>query len=147
MLTVSDFIKRSHDESIYSWFCETMVRISRICKEGSFSGWRLTYLVTLRKILTVPRIKGWSDVLLIIRLLFTVPVSNDKLQRMLSKMKRVKSNFCRSIGVKRLGNILRIMEERSILQTDVLILVITKWGTDKVRRTIEEKGLHATSQS
>ena len=103
--------------------------------------------VTLRKIVTAPRIKGWSDVQLIIRLLFTVPVSNNKLQRMLSKMKRVKSNFCRSIGVKRLGNILRIMEERSILQTAVLILVITKWGTDKVRRTIEEKGLHATSHS
>ena len=95
--------------------------------------------VILRKIVTAPRIKGWSDVQLIIRLLFTVPVSNNKLQRMLSKMKRVKSTFCRSIGVKRLGNILRIMEERSILQTAVLILVIKKCGTDKVRRTIEEK--------
>ena len=34
------------------------------------------YLVTWRKIFTAPRSKGWSDLLLMIRLLFTVSVSN-----------------------------------------------------------------------
>ena len=53
-----------------------------------------------------PRGKGWSDGLLI-RLLFTVPVSNAKLERTFSKLKRVRTNFHCSFGVKRLKNILR----------------------------------------
>ena len=53
-----------------------------------------------------PRGKGWSDGLLI-RLLFTVPVSNAKLERTFSKLKRVKTNFHCSFGVKHLKNILR----------------------------------------
>ena len=51
------------------------------------------YLVTWRKIFTAPRSKGWSDVLVMIRLSFTVPVSNAKLERMFSELKRVKINF------------------------------------------------------
>ena len=38
------------------------------------------YLVTWCKIFPAPRGKGWSDVLLMIRLLFTVLVSNAKLE-------------------------------------------------------------------
>ena len=45
------------------------------------------------KILAALRTKGWSDVLLMIRLSFIVPVSNAKLERMLSRLKRVKINF------------------------------------------------------
>ena len=46
----------------------------------TFSIARVSYLVTGHKIFTTPRGKGWSHVLLIIRLLFTVPVSNAKLE-------------------------------------------------------------------
>ena len=53
----------------------------------------VSYLVTWRKIFTAPRSKSQSDVLAIIKLLFTVPVSNAKLERMFSKLKRVKINF------------------------------------------------------
>ena len=52
-----------------------------------------------------------------IRILFTVPVSNAKLERMFSKLKRVKTNFRRSLGVKGLKNILRSMEEGSSWET------------------------------
>ena len=45
------------------------------------------------------------------KLLFTVPVSNTKLERILTKLKRFKINFRCSLGVKRLENILRIIEE------------------------------------
>ena len=41
----------------------------------------VSYLVTRRKIFTAPRSKAWSDVLVMISLLFTVPVSNAKLER------------------------------------------------------------------
>ena len=85
-----------------------MVRISRICKEDSLTG--ISYLVTWRKCFTAPRSNGWGDVLSIARLLFTVSVSNAKLDKMFSKLKRVKTNFYYSLGIIRLENILRIME-------------------------------------
>ena len=66
MRAVSDSIKRSWDESIYSGSFGTMVRISKICKEDSFSH-RVSYLVTLHKIFMTPRSKGWSNVLVMIR--------------------------------------------------------------------------------
>ena len=42
--------------------------------------------------------------------LFTVSVSNTKLERTFSKLESVKTNFRCSLGVKRLENILRIMK-------------------------------------
>ena len=65
----------------------TLVRISRICEEDSFlsSQWR--------KIFAALRTQGWSNVLLMIRLLFIVPVSNANQKRMFSKLKRIKINF------------------------------------------------------
>ena len=77
----------------------------------------VSYLVTWRKIFASPRSKGSSDVLLMIRILFTVLVSNAKLGRMFSKLKRVKTNFRSSLGVKGLENILRIIEEGSSWET------------------------------
>ena len=49
------------------------------------------YLVTWLKIFTSLRGKGWSDVLLMIRLLFTVSVSKGNLERMLYKLKLVQT--------------------------------------------------------
>ena len=45
--------------------------------------------------------------------LFTVSVSDTKLERAFSKLKSIKTNFRCSLGVKRLENILRIMKEGS----------------------------------
>ena len=45
--------------------------------------------------------------------LFTVSVSNTKLERTFSKLKSVRTNFRCSLGVKRLENILRILKEGS----------------------------------
>ena len=78
-----------------------------------------------------------------IRLIFTVSVSNTKVERMFSKLKHVKNNFHCCLCVKHLGNILRTMEEGSSWQTFVLISVIKKWNIDKVRRTTMEKGQHS----
>ena len=59
---------------------------------------------------------------------------------MFSKLKPVKTNFRCSLGVKRLENILRIMEEGSSWETFDPMSAIRKWGIDKVRRATEEKG-------
>ena len=60
------------------------------------------YLVRERKFFTVTRSKGWIKVVLMVRLLFTVAVTNAKLERMFPKFKRVKTNFRCSLCVKRL---------------------------------------------
>ena len=75
-----------------------------------------------------------------IRLLFTVPVSNAKFERMFSKLKHVKTNFHCSLAVKRLENILRIMKEGISWETLDPMSAIKKWSIDTVRRTPEEKG-------
>ena len=89
---------------------------------------RVSYLVTRWKIFTAPKSKVSSNVLLMIRILFTVPVTNAKLERMFSKLKHVKTNFCCSLGVKDLRNILRIMEEGSSWETFDPIWAIKQWN-------------------
>ena len=76
-----------------------------------------------------------------ITLLFTVSVSNAKLERMFSKLKHVKINFCCSLDVKRLQKILRIMEEGGNWETFDPMSAIKKLSTDKARWATEEKGL------
>ena len=55
---------------------------------------RVSYLAIWRKSFTAPKSKGWSDVLLMIKLLLTIPVSNAKLERIFSNLKRDKTNCC-----------------------------------------------------
>ena len=60
-----------------------------------------------------------------------------------SKLKRVKINFCCSLGVKRFENILRIMEEGSSWETFDPMSAIKKWSIDKIRCATEEIGSHS----
>ena len=90
--------------------------------------------------------KGWSHTLLMIRFLFTVSVSNAKLERMFSKLKHVKTNFCCSLVVKRLESYenygrqqLQIAIEVSSLENFDLISAMKKQRIDKIRRITEEK--------
>ena len=73
-------------------FLEECYKLVKYAKKAlSFD--RVSYLVTWREIFMVPRSKCWRDELLIIKLLFTVPVSIVKLERMFSKLKCVETNF------------------------------------------------------
>ena len=85
----------------------------------------VSYLVTWRKIFTVLRSNVWSDVLLMLRLL------------VFFKLSSVKINFRCSLVVKRLENILRIMEEGSSWETFDPISTIRKLSIDKVRHATE----------
>ena len=99
----------------------------------------VSYLVIGRNIFNVPASKGWNDVLLMIKLLFTVAVSHPRLESMFPRLKCVKSNFRCPFGIKCLENNLRIMEDGSSWETYDPVSVVKKWGIDKVRRTTEEK--------
>ena len=63
---------------------------------------------------------------------------------MFSKLKHVKTDFCCSFGVKRLGNVLRTtMEEGSSSKVFYSVSAKKKWNIDKVRRTTKDKGSHS----
>ena len=92
MWAVSDCIKGNWDESIYFQSFGTLVWISIIYKEDS--SYHQSFVSSQwHKIFAALRTKGWRDTLLMIRLLLTVSVSNVKLERMFSKLKRRKINI------------------------------------------------------
>ena len=66
---------------------------------------------------------------------------------MLSKLKHVKINFPCFPGIKRLENILKIMDKGSSWETFDPISAINKWSIDEVRRAIKEKGYLVSSDS
>ena len=124
MWAVSDSIKRSWDEIIYFWPFGTLVQVSRICKEDSFS--HQSFVSSQwHKILAAWRTKGWRDVLLIIRLLFIVPIWNV--------LKSISVAPCLMFG-KYFENYGR----EQLLGKTTLIKHI-----DKVRHATKEKGPHS----
>ena len=92
------------------------------------------YLITWRKIFSAPRSKGWKDALILIELLFTIPVSNAKLE-----LKRVKTNSRCSLSLQRLENILRIMEEGPAWEEYDPLPAIELWHSAKQWRPHDEK--------
>ena len=86
-----------------------------------------------------PGSKGWSDILLMIRLLFIVPVSNTKLKRWFPKLKHDKTNLCCSYWCQLFGKYFDYGKRVGVRRLDP-ILAIKKWNIDKVRCTAEEKG-------
>ena len=65
-------------------FLEQLYELVEYAKKAlSLTG--VLYLVTWHRAFPAPRIKGWNNILLMIRLLSAVPVSNAKLERMFFK--------------------------------------------------------------
>ena len=99
-----------------------------------------TYMKTWRKLFSSPRCGNWSAVLTLIELLFTLPISNAKLERIFSKLKRVLTTDRASLKEARLENILRIMEEGLSWEVYDPIGAISLWWEDASRRVTEERG-------
>ena len=73
---------------------------------------KLNYLDVWQKLLATESVKSQcSDVLHVIELLLITPLTNAKLERMLSRTNRVKTDFRNRLSRERLENCLRISEE------------------------------------
>ena len=96
------------------------------------------YRVCWRRIFQSPRRSNWKDVLILIRLLFTIPISNAKLERMFSKMKQVKVIHRCSLSEGRLENILRIVEDGPSITNFNLIDAVNLWLSGKDRRSNQQ---------
>nr|XP_047140930.1 zinc finger protein 862-like [Hydra vulgaris] len=89
------------------------------------------YRITWRRIFVSPRSKSWTSILTVAELLFTLPISNAKLERMFSKMKSVKSNYRTSLTESCVSNILRILEDGPLLKEFNFLPAIELWWSDK----------------
>ena len=75
-----------------------------------------------------------KNVLHLSEILFVMPFTNAKLERMFSRMLRVKSDWCNQLTRDHLGSLLRINEEGESLKIFNPEPAINLWFNDIVRR-------------
>jgi hypothetical protein len=94
--------------------------------------WKFVFLSSYAK-------SKWKNILTLVELLFSIPVSNAKLERMFSNMQRAKVDSRCSLGERRLTHLLRIKEEGPELGTFDVTPVVELWLKSKVRRPNQNK--------
>ena len=93
----------------------------------------VSYLVTWKKLFTSPKKNEWSDALLLVELLFSDPVSNAKLERMFSKLKRTKTIFRESLSSTRVENLLCIVKDGLPLVENNVMPAVEAWAAEEYR--------------
>ena len=118
--SVPDLLNQWHDllQYAHEYLCVTSV----------------PYRVCWRRIFISPRCSTWSDILILIELLFTIPISNAKLERMFSKLNQVKTLQRGSLSQIRLENLLRIAEEGLAIERYDATPAMKIWANEKIRR-------------
>ena len=96
------------------------------------------YRVIWRKIFDSSRNNGWKLVLLLVKLLFTLPISNAKVERLFSLMNRVKTDTRNSLSQSRLSGLLRICMEGPSLKEFDPVAAMKLWN-EKARRPDQPK--------
>lgn len=81
----------------------------------------------------------WVPVLLLVELLFTLPVSNAKVERLFSIMNRVKTDTRNSLKEKRLQNLVRVSFQGKDSNVFDLSPAIELWANDVVRRPTQSE--------
>lgn len=95
---------------------------------------RQDYKVVWWKIFNSVDAKKWSNVLRVAELLFTLPVSNGRLERVFSQLKLIKSSTRTCLKEDTLDQLVRITVEGPPLSQWDASGSIRKWFTDKHRR-------------
>ena len=92
----------------------------------------------------------WSMVLILVELLFTIPISNAKVERLFSLMKRVKRDSRASLNESTLNSLIRISAEGPSLDEFDPNPAIQLWATSanrrsnqKARKPYKKKEMHA----
>ena len=81
-----------------------------------------------------PTASSWSNILQLVRLIFTLPVSNGKLERVFSTLKLIKVDKRSSLGNDLLDDLLVLNTDRVPLKDFNADESISLWWRDKVRR-------------
>ena len=86
------------------------------------------------RLFNAPTTSSWSNILQLARLLFTLPVSNGKLERVFSTLKVIKVDKRSSLGNDLLDDLLVLNTDRVHLKDFNPDCSISLWWSDKVRR-------------
>ena len=121
-------MKVSYPEFISQWHNMLEYALKYIKLSG------VSYLVTWKKLFTSPKKNEWSDAVLLVELLFSVSVLNAKLERMFSKLKRIKTIFRVSLSSTRVENLLHIVEDGPPLVEYNIMPAVEAWAAEKYRR-------------
>ena len=92
------------------------------------------YLVVWYCIFNSSLANRWKLVLLVIELLFCIPISNAKVERLFSLIKRMKTDGRSSLGNDRLNSLLKIQCEGVPLKQFEASSAVELWANAKVRR-------------
>ena len=96
---------------------------------------KTNYLKTWRRIFDSSRAKtDFKNVLLLVEICFVMPLSNAQLERLFSRMKRIKSKKRCSLSNERLGSLIHIGQEGMELSTETVMPAMSLWAEDKERR-------------
>ena len=75
-----------------------------------------SYQVVWWKIFNSPDARKWSNILALVELLFTIPISNGRVERCFSQLKLTKTNKRSCLGEDQLDHLLRICIEGPALE-------------------------------
>ena len=95
---------------------------------------RTPYLRVWRRIFDSSRRAQWSMVLILVELLFCIPISNAKVERLFSLMNRVKTDCRASLGESSLNHLIRIRMEGPAFQDYDSTPAIQSWLSSAARR-------------
>ena len=100
------------------------------------------YLQVWNRIFSSSRRDRWNLVLLLVELLFSIPISNAKVERMFSLMNRVKTDSRASLGENTLNNLIRIRMEGPPIEEFDPTPAIQLWAISATRRPNQKGRRH-----
>ena len=83
-----------------------------------------------------PAASEWSNILSLVELLFSLPASNGKVERVFSQMKEIKGNKRSSLSNETLDDLLLISTAKISMKQFDADPAIKLWWNDKVRRPV-----------
>ena len=93
-----------------------------------------SYNVVWWKLFNSPNACKWKNILTLVELIFSLPLSNGQLERCFSRLKIVKTNRRSCLGEDRLENLIRIQLAGPPLHRWDASRAVELWWTDKSRR-------------
>ena len=93
------------------------------------------YLKTWRRIFDNSRmVTDFKNILLLVEICFVMPLSNAHLERLFSRMNRIKSKTRCRLTNSRLGSLMHIGQDGKELSTTIVLPAMKLWEEEKIRR-------------
>ena len=99
----------------------------------------MDYRAVWWRIFNAPTASEWSSVLILVELLFSLPASKGKLERVFSQMNVIKTNKRSSLTNESLDDLLLLTTDGAPLKDFCSDAAIDLWWRDKLRRPNQRK--------